>query len=279
VVTRFRESLRLRIAEGPRRGNWVAATNVGLRLARGEYVSILHQDDLWLEGRLHALRALIEHKPQAALILHSSVFIDDAGRRLGAWRCPLPRTAGPLPRALVVERLFVQNFVAVPAALFRRELALEVGGLDESLWYTADWDLWLTLAERGPVLFCPRLLAAFRVHAASQTASRARESPEMHRQSMAVLERHFRRGGEPVRPGLEAAARFSAALNAALARASAGGPLPWDLVPRFLALGPGGWNRYLRDSRIVERLGARLKARMRKPGRAAPLPASIGASR
>jgi hypothetical protein len=123
------------------------------------------------------------------------------------------------------------------------------------------------------------MLAAFRVHTASQTASRAGESAEMHRQSLAVLDRYLGRVGEPVRPGLEAAARFSVALNAAMARASVGGQLPWELVPQFLALGPGGWSRYLRDSRMVERLGARLKARLRKPGRAAPLPARIGASR
>jgi glycosyltransferase involved in cell wall biosynthesis len=279
VVERFHESLSLRVIEGPRRGNWAAATNAGIKVARGEYVSILHQDDLWLEGRLQAVRALLRQVPDATLVLHSSVFIDETGQRVGVWRCPLPAAAGPLPAQLVVDRLLVQNFIAMPAPLFRREAALQAGGLDESLWYTADWDLWLTLAERGPTLFCSRLLAAFRVHSDSQTAFRAGENSEMHRQSLVVLDRHFGRCGGPVHHEIEAVARFSAALNAALAGASAGGPLPWGIAARFFALGPRGWRRYLRDSRIVERLRARVNARLRKPGRSIPQPARAGSPR
>jgi hypothetical protein len=237
---------------------------------------ILHQDDLWLEGRLDALRPLVKQEPKAALILHSSVFIDEAGADLGTWRCPLPPTVGPLPRRLVLERLLVQNFIAMPAPVFRRETALQAGGLDESLWSTADWDFWLTLAERGPTLFCPRVLAAFRVHEKSQTAFRAVENAEMHRQGLVVIERHLNGCGEPVRPEIEAVARFSAALNAALARASVRGSLPWSLIVPFLALGPRGWHRYLRDSRIVERLGARIRAGLRKLGRSVLLPARAG---
>ena len=34
--------------------NWVAKSNYGLLQARGDYVSFLHHDDLWLEDRLLA---------------------------------------------------------------------------------------------------------------------------------------------------------------------------------------------------------------------------------
>ena len=77
-------------------GNWVANTNYGLSLARGEYVCYLHQDDCWLPGR--ACRAEGEGAaiyPSVVLFLHASVFIDARGRFLGAWhvlcRTPIGR--------------------------------------------------------------------------------------------------------------------------------------------------------------------------------------------
>ena len=130
-------------------GNWVAATNAGLREARGKYVCFLHQDDLWLPGRLSAVRAEATHGP--SLIVHPALFIGPGGERLGIWRCPLP--AGEVDPRLFAERLIVQNFIAIPAPVFARDAALRDGGMDESLWYTADWDLWLRLGRIGTLRY------------------------------------------------------------------------------------------------------------------------------
>ena len=62
--------------------------------------------------------------------------------------------------------------------MFLRESAVAAGGLDETLWYTADWDLWLKLAAAGPTVYLPRPLAAFRVHPESQTATRSRSADD-----------------------------------------------------------------------------------------------------
>src|ERR1035438_6119918 len=66
--------------------------------------------------------------------------IDQDGRKLGVWRCPLPANI-ELSSNLVMDRLLVQNFIAAPAPVFRRDTWLSCGGLDEKLWYTADWDI------------------------------------------------------------------------------------------------------------------------------------------
>ena len=47
----------------------------------------------------------------------------------------------------------------------------------------------------------------------------------------------------------------------ALASAVHGGPKDFlKLVIPFMRLGPAGWHRYFRDSRILERVGSRIKA-------------------
>src|SRR6267378_2528993 len=120
ILREWERHLPLRHVARERGGNWVAATNAGLREARGDYVCFLHQDDLWLPGRLAAIRQEARHAP--ALILHPAVFIAADGSRLGTWRCPLP--AGEVEPPLFAERLIVQNFIAIPAPAFRREPAL-----------------------------------------------------------------------------------------------------------------------------------------------------------
>jgi hypothetical protein len=261
--------LPLRVLARARVGNWVANTNHGLVEARGRYACFLHQDDLWLPGRLGVLRRLVEREPQATLLLHPSRYIDARGRNLGVWRCPLP--AGTLTPGSVVEQLLVQNFIAVPAPLFLRDAALRAGGLDESLWYTADWDFWLGLAATGRTVYHPRPLAAFRIHPLSQTAQGVARADDMRRQMETVLERHLPRweAAHPGRGEVGEAARMSVAVNHALAAGAHGLRPNWlALARRFLALGPAGWFRFFRDSRLVERVAARLRARGRPGPRA-----------
>lgn len=257
ILSAWAEKLPLRIVTRPGRGNWVAATNAALREARGRYACFLHQDDLWLSGRLAALRQEASRDP--ALVVHSASFLGPGGETLGSWRCPLPE--GEVDPRLFLERLIVQNFIAIPAPAFRREVALRIGGMDESLWYTADWDLWLRLGREGPIRHLPLELAAFRVHPASQTMVRT-DLLDRRRQLEAVLQRHS--AGLPA--AAQRAARFSLEMNLALAAAASGGRVPWgSLLATLSRLGPSGLRRYLRDSRIFERVGARLRLRRSDP--------------
>jgi len=276
VLEAHARRLPLRVFARPRVANWVANSNYGLVEARGRYVCFLHQDDLWLPGRLRMLRAVLTREPQATLVLHPAHYIDAGGRRLGIWRCPL--SAGRQQPARLIERLLVQNFIAVPAPLFAREAALRAGGMDEALWYTADWDFWLKLAAVGRTVYCRQPRAAFRIHALSQTAQGVARADDMRRQIEVVLEKHLARWetAHPACGEVARVARMSVEVNHALASCAHGKRPNWlSLLQRFLGLGPAGWYRFFRDSRLVERVTARLRAKETPPASppAAALPA------
>jgi glycosyltransferase involved in cell wall biosynthesis len=257
VLESFTPRLPLTIIQRTHTGNWVSATNFGLSAARGDYVSFLHQDDLWATNRLNVLVAAVARAPAAAMILHPSWFIDRRGRRVGRWRCPLPPDT-ELHGDLVRERLLVQNFIALPAPLFRRDAALKAGGLDENLWYTADWDFWLKLAAAGRTIYVPKALAAFRIYPESQTMRRSAQRDDFRRQLETVLDRHSK--GRPIKRAVRRAARLSVNVNAALAARAHGQRTSWSMLAlQFLALGPAGWRRYVRDSRIGDRVLARVR--------------------
>jgi glycosyltransferase involved in cell wall biosynthesis len=260
IVRDFGRTLPVRLITPGRLGNWVAATNLGLREATGDWACFLHQDDLWLPGRFKRLRGEMESSP-GPLIIHDAMYVGPQGQRLGAWTCPF--SEGDVPTDQFMERLLVQNFIAIPSPVFRRNAVIDSGGLDEALWFSADWDLWLRLGALGPVCFIAETLSAFRVHPASQTAARKLKPNEWKEQLTTVLAQHLENWPitGKLRTSVERVALASIAVNSALSAASRGEPVkPARVLFRMLGLGPWGLHRYIRDSRIVQRVSSRLRA-------------------
>ena len=261
IIEEFAKTLPLRLMRPGRIGNWIATTNLGLREARGEWACFLHQDDLWLPGRMAKVMNEVA-QAEGAMVLHNSIFVGPKGQPLGPWKCPLEE--GTVLAGRFLGHLLVQDFIAIPSPVFRRRAALDSGGLDESLWLAADWELWLRLGAMGPVRFLAEPLTAFRVHPESQTIARKLQPGEWEHQLETVFHRHFEawQATEGEKRKVRQAALASNAVNATLAAAARGESVRVaGVLLQLLALGPSGWRRYLRDSRIVERVSARLKVR------------------
>lgn len=261
IAAGYSDRLRLRILKRCDLLSWQEKTNFGVQIAESSHICWLGVDDVWLPGRAAAVRAWIEADPAISLHLAPALLIDNDTRRLGVWRCGLPANC-ELRSSLVTERLLVQNFVAAPAPVFRKDAWLSCAGLDECLWYTADWDIWLKLAALGPVCYHDVVTVGLRIHGASLTVRGSRDAANFAGQMQIVLDRHISR----LRPlkSTERSARASIAVNVALASAF-GGDASGVLRAgaQILRLGPCGIFRYLRDSRIVERVAARVRAKMR----------------
>lgn len=265
IARRFTDRLSMQIQEHSPLQSWQSKTNHAVTVAKADHICWLHQDDLWLPGRAAAIRNWITQAPEAALHLATSAIIDGSGRQLGLWRCPF-KGDGEIEPALFVERLLVQNFIAAPAPVYRKDAWLACGGLDEDLWYTGDWDVWLKLAAQGPVHHHAQVTTAFRIHASSLTVTGSRNIDDFERQMRVVLDRHLPRlaaADSSTAARVERASTASIKVNCALAAAWAGG---WGGVlaaaNRLLALGPADLLRYMRDSRIVDRLVPRLRAKL-----------------
>lgn len=262
IARDFEDRLHLRVVVREDVSHWHGRSNVGVQLAQTPYVCLLSVDDVWLPGRAAAVRTWIEAAPSAVLHLAPTAIIDRHGRELGIWHCPLP-TSRELSFEAVAERLLVQNFIASPAPVFRRDAWIASGGLDESLWYTADWDLWLKLSAEGAVHYHPEITSGFRIHSGSLTMTGSRNRAELEQQMRTVLERYLPRLGSRAQY-VERAARASIVVNLALASAAAGETRHlWRALGKVLRLGPAAMRRFLRDTRLLERVVPRVRARMR----------------
>ena len=262
IAAAFADRLEIRYQYRPDIKPWPAKTNLAVEQARGAHVAILHQDDLWEKERVSAIRKSIAAAPDAVLLLNPSFIVDEHGKRHGVWRCPLPCNR-LLDGRTVAERLLVQNFISMPAPVIQRQAWLACGGMDDALWYTADWDLYLKLLGRGPAFYAKDPSTAFRIHASSLTVSGSRERSDFREQMQVVFERHSALVPGARLPQIRRCATTSIAVNCALAGALAGNlRLLAGAFVSVLRLGPADLHRYLRDSRIIERSLPRLRARI-----------------
>jgi len=190
LVESFRDP-RLALHRNRRRlgipGNW----NRCLELARGKYVKFLFQDDVLVPTAVARLVAALDTAPDAAL-----AFSRREIRHEGIARGRLPLLDGPYRQAvgafhasfrgrvdgasLVADALrqgrdLTVNVVGEPSfVLLRREAVLGAGGFDPSFTQLVDWDLWLRLAARGPLVFVDEVLGVFRVHPGAHSAENHR---------------------------------------------------------------------------------------------------------
>jgi glycosyltransferase involved in cell wall biosynthesis len=182
----------LRRIAGPGRGPG-AARNAGVAACRGALVAFADDDDAWAPGRLSA--ALAAHRAQPEAVFSCQ---DYAHARAEAPGAALPTAFGywPLWRAFrdaaLTERtdaralIAAENAVGTSTVTVRRTDFVAVGGFDAALPSASDWDLWLTLARRGPALILGRIGAVYAMRPGSVSAARGARIAAMR----AVLARH-----------------------------------------------------------------------------------------
>jgi glycosyltransferase involved in cell wall biosynthesis len=124
-------------------GGEASAKNAASRVALGEFVVLLDADDIFLPERLEALGDLAAERPDLD-ILTTDAYLEIDGTI--ARRCygPDHPFVAQDQRCGILERNFIFGLAAV-----RRERLLAVGGFDETILQTTDWDCWIRLILSG----------------------------------------------------------------------------------------------------------------------------------
>jgi glycosyltransferase involved in cell wall biosynthesis len=152
------------------------AINKGLQDGAGAIFAWLNSDDRLLPGALEQVAYAYGRAPEAVGWVGACELVDRNGRYL--------KTV--IPKGLQRDQLadwFYGGYIFQPACFFAAAAFRQIGGLDESLHYVMDFDLWLRLAALGDFAPIAASLAAAIIHdEAKSQAARL----DMHAETMAV---------------------------------------------------------------------------------------------
>ena len=140
------------------------AVNKGVRLATGHVIAWINSDDYYPHaGVLRRVMAAFDAAEDVDIVYGHGMMVDIERRPLKRF-VTFPLSA---PKAMATHG---RCFALQPAVFFKRALFLAVGGLDPSLHWAMDYDLWFRLFPQAQqVCFLDEDLACAIVHAGAKS--------------------------------------------------------------------------------------------------------------
>lgn len=140
--------------------------NIGLRAARGIYIAPLDSDDIWIDqDKIKNQVEFLDTNTDYALIGGGILYIDKDSK-------PLKKILYPIYDSVIRNIILQYNPFTHSTVLFRKALALEVGGYNEDYKTCEDYDLWLKMGLKHKFTNIPKILSGYRVHGGNVTRNK-----------------------------------------------------------------------------------------------------------
>lgn len=158
-----------------------AARNTAIAAARGDYIAMLDQDDIWKPLHLAEAVAVLQREPSIGLVHAKFESFDSVVHpaRPRSW----------LPSDDVFTKLLLRRgHIACLTVVFRRSLIDVVGGFDPAFFRLGndDRDMWLRIAKVTGVRYIDSLHARWRRHKNNQSS----DYQKMRQGQLLLVERY-----------------------------------------------------------------------------------------
>jgi GT2 family glycosyltransferase/SAM-dependent methyltransferase len=176
---------RIRLVRREQAGGIAIATNVALEIASGEYIALLDHDDALEPNALELVAQKLQAEPELDMIYSDEDVIAD-GRRIANHLKPdwSPET-------------FNSAMYTCHLGVYRRALALELGGFRPEFDGSQDYDFVLRLVERTDrIAHIPHILYHWRSHTRSAAGSDDAK-PFAYAAARRAISEHLERTGRP----------------------------------------------------------------------------------
>ena len=176
ITDAFEDAFEVVLEDSKSRRGRSAAANRGVALARESLVAFLDDDDRCFPDHVERLVAAHRQGPEPVVYTDAATVVYGQGN--GGWE-PRVRT---LQYSLDYDPdyLLLANYIPIHTLVLPRELFRKVGGFDESLEYSEDWDFLIRLSGEAPFRHLRAVTCEYRVfepqsndpgHAASGAAA------------------------------------------------------------------------------------------------------------
>jgi len=166
IVAEFSDR-RIRYFLAPQETPLGQARDAAMRLAQGEWLAFLDQDDLWLPHKLE-LQLALATGPEVGLIYGRVLaFMDDGSQR----DYDQFHEFAPLPEGDILAELLGRGcFIAMSSAVLRRSAVAETGGIPGDIHITPDYFLYLAVCSRYSARAVQQVVCRYRMHGGSMSS-------------------------------------------------------------------------------------------------------------
>ena len=165
----------------PHSGFPAIVRNQGILRSRGTHVAFLDADDAWYPDKLAVVAETISQHPEGGVYYSDFVAVDENLRNANRVRCrSISQDAyGALLRT---------NPIATSTAVVRRECFGACGMFREEIRGPEDWDLWIRISRKFPIVHIPLPLVEYTQHRMGPCLS---NSPDFFTNQCKVIEGAF----------------------------------------------------------------------------------------
>lgn len=155
------------------------AINEGFSMSSGDVLGWINSDDMLMPGALNYVAEVFQENPEVRFMYGGCEIIDESGNHSKYLIEPYYNEKW---------QIYIRSCVPQPSAFWRRDLYFEVGGLDTSLHYAMDYDLWFKFCAVTSPFVTKRILSRQRMHTNTKTLS---EPAALERDKEQVRQRYF----------------------------------------------------------------------------------------
>ncbi len=141
IISRIKDK-RTKVITNKKNLGVAKSLNIGLKRAKGEYTARCDSDDINDKDRFKIQVNFLDKNKDYVLVGSSFEIIDEKGRKIG--ETMLPETDEEIKR-----KILIRNPILHPSVIYRRKVALKVGGYREFLNGVEDYDLFFRLLRSG----------------------------------------------------------------------------------------------------------------------------------
>lgn len=167
IITSYTDS-RIKAIQNKQNMKLPSSLNIGLGMARGDYIARMDADDIALPDRFEKQIKYLEKYTDVAVIGGSFQIINEFGEDICIKKA--------LCDELLEKYYFMPSPIAHPTAMLRKSMTVDKGFFyDEKYTSAQDYDLWMRIAQKYKINNIPDVVLKYRVHTNSISKKRSDE--------------------------------------------------------------------------------------------------------
>ena len=135
------------------------ARNIGIKASKGDFIAFLDADDLYQKTNIEEKIVFLQQHPSLALVHSFEEVFDSESKQI------IEIAKGKKGKVLNTLLSLKEKVIHSPSSVvIRRELLDKIGGFNEKLSTSADWEFWVRSAKQSSFGMLPKALTKYRIH-------------------------------------------------------------------------------------------------------------------